>query len=90
MAAQGGASTPDSARLSSDGPRDSAGVGGVLPRSAATSEPTDVDLERGILEALARGLDGVARSLSERLVERRAAHAGNVVPIDAKRRRGPV
>src|SRR5580704_989460 len=43
----------------------------MLPHPAAASEPTDAELERGILDALARGLDGVARALSERLAERR-------------------
>jgi hypothetical protein len=41
--------------------------------------PTDAELERGILAALGRGLDGVAKALAARLDERRRARFGNVV-----------
>jgi hypothetical protein len=52
--------------------------------------PSDAAIEAGILDALARGLDDVARALATRLTDRRSARTGNVVvALDAaKRRRG--
>jgi hypothetical protein len=65
----------------------------TLPRPAAASrgdgsraEPTDAELERGILDALAKGLDGVAKALSSRLETRRMVRAGKVIALDARRR----
>jgi len=59
-----------------------------LPRSAAVSEPSDADIERGILDALARGLDGVAKSLAGQLDERRRARVpANVESIEQARAR---
>jgi hypothetical protein len=58
----------------------------ALPRSAAASEPSDADIERGILDALARGLDGVAKSLAGQLDERRRARVpANVESIEEAR-----
>jgi hypothetical protein len=54
----------------------------------AISEPSDAELERGILEAVKMGLGDVARSLSARLDARQRARAGNVVlDLDSRRRR---
>ena len=63
------------------------------PKPLATAqgtdpEPTDAELERGILDAVMLELGDVARTLAGRLEERRMARAGNVVALDAKRRRG--
>jgi hypothetical protein len=61
------------------------------PRSAAVSEPTDAELERGILDALAKGLDGVAKALSARLNDRQRARAkasGLVSLAEERERRG--
>ena len=64
------------------------GVGGaVLPRSAAVLEVTDAELERGILDSLAKGLDAVAKALAGRLEERRRARAGTVIDLDCRRSR---
>ena len=49
------------------------------------SEPTEADLERGILEAVRLGLADVARTLSRRL-ERRRAGEGNVVALPVRRK----
>jgi hypothetical protein len=46
-----------------------------------------VDLERGILDALSKGLDGVAKSLSARLDERRRARPANVIDLNERRGR---
>jgi hypothetical protein len=77
----------DSAASEDDKARDDAGSEGPLPRSAAASEPSDAEFERGILDALAKGLDGVAKSLAGRLDERRRARAGNVVDLNERIRR---
>jgi hypothetical protein len=62
---------------------------GAPPRSATASEPTDVELERGILEAVRLGLVDVARTLAAQLEERRKAHrGGRVVDISTRRRLG--
>jgi hypothetical protein len=45
--------------------RDDAQSEALLPHSAATSVPTDAELELGILDALAKGLDGVAEVARE-------------------------
>jgi hypothetical protein len=37
------------------------------------NEPTDAELERGVLDALSKGLDGVAKTLSEQLSTRQRA-----------------
>jgi hypothetical protein len=50
------------------------------------SEPTEAELERGILEAVRLGLAEVARTLSRRL-ERRRGVAGNVVTLPVARSR---
>ncbi len=47
------------------------------------TEPTDVELERGILDAMRIGLVDVARTLATRLEGRRAL--GNVVDLAAER-----
>jgi hypothetical protein len=61
----------------------------VPPRSAAAFETTDAELERGVLDALAKGLDGVAKTLAEQLRARQAARApANVVALDQSKRRG--
>jgi hypothetical protein len=79
----------ESAPFASERPRGDAELSAVLPRNAAAKEPSDDDLERGILDALARGLDGVAKSLSSRLDERRQARLpANVHPIERARSRG--
>jgi hypothetical protein len=59
-----------------------------LPRSAAASEPTDAEIERGILEAVRLGLADVARTLSAQLDERRRARLpDNVAVLDGARTR---
>ncbi len=79
---------PNSAHLASEYPRASAAVSATLPRSAAASEPTDAELERGILDAVRLGLGDVARTLSGQLEARRAARLPkNVTPIEAAKRR---
>jgi hypothetical protein len=84
----GPATIPQDSAASESGEADEdAGSRGVLPRSAAASDPSDAELERGILDALAKGLDGVANSLAGRLDERRRARAGNVVDLNERRRR---
>ena len=69
-------------------PEDDGASGALPPRSAAASEPTDAELERGILDALAKGLDGVAKALSAQLDERRRSRVGNLVDLNARRRGG--
>jgi hypothetical protein len=75
--------------------RDQAGVGRnpgesttpapSLPRPAAASEPTDAELERGILDAVRLGLADVARTLSVQLEERRRNRLpANVVRLERK------
>ncbi len=61
-----------------------------LPRPAAASEPTDGELERAIVTALTRGLDGVAKTLTAQLEARqRARLPANVEQLDrARARRG--
>jgi hypothetical protein len=77
--------TQDSAGSEESSPRDGGDPQGPPPRPAAASEPTDAELERGILDALAKGLDGVAKALALRLDERRRARAGNVVDLSERR-----
>jgi hypothetical protein len=67
--------------------RDDEVGGGVLPRSAAVLEVNDAELERWILDALATGLDGVAKALAGQLEERRRARAGNAVELNGWRGR---
>ncbi len=47
------------------------------------SEPTEAELERGILEAVRLGLADVARTLSRRLERRRGA-GSNVVTLPVR------
>jgi len=79
-AAADGDTTRDSARLQSGPVEKDAERDALLPRPAAASEPTDAEIERGILDALARGLDGVAKALAARLDER--------LSLSARARRG--
>jgi hypothetical protein len=58
-----------------------------LPRPAATVEPTDAELERGILDAVRAGLGDVARVLAAQLEARQRARAGNVVELASRRTR---
>jgi hypothetical protein len=52
-------------------------------------EPSDVELARGLLDALARGLDDVARTLANVLAERqRARRPANVLTFDPAGKRG--
>jgi len=51
------------------------------------NEPTDSELERGILNAVNRGLDGVARTLAAQLDARQRARGGNVISLDPNRPR---
>ena len=52
------------------------------------AEPTDAEMERGILDAVRLGLSDVARTLSTRLDDRRRARLpANVIEIDDGRRR---
>ena len=80
------AASQDSAESTGDEARPSAEVGDLPPHSAAASEPTDADLERGILDAVRLGLGDVARALAGQLEGRQRARAGNVLPIDRARR----
>ena len=52
------------------------------------NEPTDAELERGILDAVKMGLADVARTLAAQLEARQRARAGNVVALDPSKRRG--
>ncbi len=52
------------------------------------TEPTDADVEAATVRAVTMGLGQVARTLAAQLEARRQTRAGNVVSIDAKRRRG--
>jgi hypothetical protein len=58
----------------------------VLPRSAAASEPSDAELERGILDAVRLGLGDVARTLSAQLDARRSRAPSNVVAIASRKK----
>lgn len=54
---------------------------------AAMTEPTDAELERGILDAIRAGALDVARVLGVQLEDRRRARVpANVVPLDVARR----
>ena len=59
-----------------------------LPPAPQKAEPSDAELEGGILDAVRMGLADVARSLSARLEGRQRAGLANVVPLDARRREG--
>jgi hypothetical protein len=84
--ARPGEFAPKSAGVVSEALPTSAAEGGPLPRSAAASEPSDAELERGILDAVRLGLADVARTLAGQLDERRRARVpNNVVSL---RRRG--
>jgi hypothetical protein len=67
--------------------RDSAGLAGRSKDIAAqNAEPTDAEMERGILDAMRLGLGDVARTLSTRLQDRRRAHApANVLDYELER-----
>jgi hypothetical protein len=73
--------------LASDDAPPNAAPSVPLPRSAAALEPSDTELERGILDAVRLGLGDVARTLAAQLDERRRARAGNVVDLGARRGR---
>jgi hypothetical protein len=73
--------------LASDEARPSAPLSTSLPRSAAASEPSDAELERGILDAVRLGLADVARTLSGQLDERRRLRGGKVVDLATRRGR---
>jgi hypothetical protein len=65
-------------------PRTSMGLVGVSRDLAVqNSEPSEAELERGILEAVQLGLADVARTLSRRLELRRGG-AGNVVALPVR------
>lgn len=81
-----GESAPKNADLVSEAPPTSAGDGGLLPRSAAASSPTDAELERGVLDAVTMGLADVARTLAAQLDDRRRARVpDNVVDLSKRR-----
>ena len=72
--------------------------GDVLPRAAAAEEdrgmppteevaPTDAEVERGILNALSRGLDGVAKTLATLLDDRRREKTADVISLYEERAR---
>ena len=50
--------------------------------------PSDADFERAIVEAVMRGLDGVAKTLAATLDERRRSH-DNVIGLRGARQLGP-
>jgi hypothetical protein len=52
-------------------------------------EPSDAELERAIVEAVMRGLDGVAKTLAAALDERRRARIPDNV-VDFRARRDPL
>jgi hypothetical protein len=58
-------------------------VGVSTDLAVQNSEPTEAELERGILEAVRLGLADVARTLSRRLERRRGG--GNVVTLPVAR-----
>jgi hypothetical protein len=51
------------------------------------TEVSEAELERAIVEAVTQGALGVAGTLAAALDERRKARAGNIVDLDARRRR---
>ena len=58
----------------------------VVTTGGAESEPTDTELERGILDAVKLGAVDVARTLSARLDDRRRVRVpNNVVDYDTER-----
>jgi hypothetical protein len=69
--------------------RTSTGLAGVSRDLAVqNSEPTEAELERGIVDAVRLGLSDVARTLSAQLEDRRQARLpANVYGIDGGRRR---
>jgi hypothetical protein len=70
-------------------PRTSTGLeGGSRDLAVQNSEPTEAELERGILDAVRLRLSDVARTLSAQLEDRRRARLpANVYGIDGGRRR---
>ena len=58
-------------------------VGVSRALAVQNSEPTEAELERGILEAVRLGLGDVARTLSRRLERRRGA-GSNVVTLPVR------
>jgi integrase len=59
-----------------------------MPSALPVTEPTDAELERGILDAVRIGLGDVARTLSAQLTERQRARVpANVVDLDKRRGR---
>jgi hypothetical protein len=60
----------------------------ALDDAKPIGEPTDAELERGILDAVRLGLDDVARTLAAQLDDRRRSHIPhNVVDYSAERSR---
>ena len=68
--------------------RDETEAHGVLPRSAAASDPVAAALAKALEEASAVGRFDVVAQLARELEARRLGRSGNVVNLDAKRRRG--
>ena len=53
-----------------------------MGNAVGNAQPTDAELERGILDAVRLGLGDVARTLSAQLEDRRrSAQPSNVVPF---------
>ena len=68
---------------------DNPAMPGGLGTGLGAVEPSDAELERGIVDAVRNGLGDVARVLAGQLEARQRARSGNVVHLDAaKRRRG--
>ncbi len=57
--------------------------------AGAIDEPSDADLERGVLDAVRAGLGDVARVLAAQLEARQRARIPNVVALDSRRRGCP-
>ena len=75
-----------------------AASGDVLPRAGAAEDnrgtaptesiaPTDADVEGGILNALSKGLDGVAKTLATLLDERRREKTADVISLGEEQER---
>jgi hypothetical protein len=69
--------------------REPVASGHAAARIGPSSGPSDADLERGILDALARGLDDTAKVLTSQLKARQQARLpAKVVPIVTAKTRG--
>jgi len=77
----------ESAAVKADGAKAADGATrNVVANAQGNAEPTDAELERGILDAFRRGLDDVARTLAAQLEDRRRARVpGNVVNLATRR-----